>query len=316
MSAQPWPEYDERDRIERAAAEDSRERFLKLLGPIRQYLERPDVYNVNVNGGAAGRIFVETRDGKVEAPETMSRADRQALITNIATKCETAIGKAMSRLSADMPHGFDVRVQAFCPPADDWTLMLRAHAARVFTLDEYVANGWMTRPQRDAVGAAVLRGDNIGVVGRPGSGKTTFLNALLHEAAGVRPMARLAGIQDRKELKPSHRDHISILPGIEQAAYENRRLQRYTYEFEHALKDALRTDYDMIAVGELRDEKSARTLLNALNTGVRGCASTWPALVPRWIIPPLVAGGALWIASVAVRDEIRLVTPEMRERRR
>jgi Flp pilus assembly CpaF family ATPase len=33
----------------------------------------------------------------------------------------------------------------------------------------------------------------------------------------------------------------------------------------------------MIAVGELRDEKSARTLLNALNTGVRGCASTWHA---------------------------------------
>jgi hypothetical protein len=29
------------------------------------------------------------------------------------------------------------------------------------------------------------------------------------------------------------------------------------------------------------------------------------ALVPRWLIPPLVAGGALWIASYAVRDEVR-----------
>jgi hypothetical protein len=29
------------------------------------------------------------------------------------------------------------------------------------------------------------------------------------------------------------------------------------------------------------------------------------ALVPRWLIPPLVSGGALWIASYAVRDEVR-----------
>jgi predicted membrane metal-binding protein len=29
------------------------------------------------------------------------------------------------------------------------------------------------------------------------------------------------------------------------------------------------------------------------------------ALAPRWLIPPLVAGGALWIAGYAVRDEVR-----------
>jgi hypothetical protein len=29
------------------------------------------------------------------------------------------------------------------------------------------------------------------------------------------------------------------------------------------------------------------------------------ALVPRWLIPPIVAGGSIWIASFAVRDEVR-----------
>jgi hypothetical protein len=29
------------------------------------------------------------------------------------------------------------------------------------------------------------------------------------------------------------------------------------------------------------------------------------ALVPRFFIAPIVAGGALWIASYAVRDEVR-----------
>ena len=39
-------------------------------------------------------------------------------------------------------------------------------------------------------------------------------------------------------------------------------------------------------------------------------------IAARWLVLPIVAGGALWIASFAVRDEIRLVTIEMRERRR
>jgi hypothetical protein len=28
-------------------------------------------------------------------------------------------------------------------------------------------------------------------------------------------------------------------------------------------------------------------------------------IVPHWLIAPIVAGGALWIASYAVRDEVR-----------
>jgi type IV secretion system protein VirB11 len=282
MSAEPWPEFDERDRIERDAAEDSRARFLKLLGPLRQYLEdrkagEPAVFNANVNGGDEGAIFVETADGKFEAPETMSRADRQALITNIATKCETAINSWQARLPADMPHGFDVRIQAFCPPADDWTISCRVNAEIIFPLDKYIEIGWLTANRRAAIRKGIARGGMIGVVGRRGSGKTTFLNGLLHEAALVRPKARLVVIQDRKEVKPSHRDRISIMAGIEQARYEGGRRHTYTYEYEDALKDGLRTDFDMIAFNELRDGRSARTLLNALNTGGGGCFGTWHA---------------------------------------
>jgi hypothetical protein len=28
-------------------------------------------------------------------------------------------------------------------------------------------------------------------------------------------------------------------------------------------------------------------------------------VVPHWLVAPIVAGGALWIASYAVRDEVR-----------
>jgi hypothetical protein len=71
VSAQPWPEYeDERDRLERDAAADSRGRYLNLLGPLRKYLDLPGVQDVNVNGGDEGLISVKTDVGKVHRTRT------------------------------------------------------------------------------------------------------------------------------------------------------------------------------------------------------------------------------------------------------
>jgi Flp pilus assembly CpaF family ATPase len=281
-------ELDSYDDLLSNAELDSRERFLKMLGPIRRYLERPNVYNVNVNEGDEGRIFVEAAGGKFEAPETMLRSEREALIGNIAGKRFAVVDRLHARLAADMPHGFDVRVQAFCPPISDWSLMLRKHAARVITLDEYEGDDKQplaptaeaTQPLDHGKGTAALRAaiarhDNILIAGRPNAGKTTMLNACLRESARMQPDARLVVIQDRKELKPSHRDCIQIMARVEQARYESAgRIDRYEYEFSDALEDALRTGFDILAWGELRDPRSALALLMALNTGARGLATT------------------------------------------
>jgi len=278
---------DEYDLVLAEAAKDSRERFLKQLGPIRQYLERDDVYNVNVNEGDEGLIFVETARGKFEAPETMSRTQRESLIGRIATESRTVINDLRSGLAADMPYGFDVRVQAFCPPISDWPLMLRKHAVHKFTFGDYkirpIAPHSMDKPACsargiDAIQAAVQRGDNTLIVGRPNGGKSTLLGAYMDATAMVRPNARLVSIQDRKELKKSHRDSINLLALVDQARYESAgHLDRYEYSFNHALKDALRTGFDMLVWGELRDHDSAKTLLAAMNTGVRGLATTMHA---------------------------------------
>jgi Flp pilus assembly CpaF family ATPase len=276
-------DLDDYDYLLRDAAADSRDRFLKMLGPIRQYLERDDVYNVNVNEGDEGSIFVETAGGKFKAPETMPRADREALIGNIAGKTNAAIDRLHAGLAADMPHGFDVRVQAFCPPKADWPIMLRPHASEVIGLSRQKVkfNPGRTRikppcPARgiDAIRASVARGEMIGIVGEPGSGKTTLMGGILEEAARIRPDARLVVVQDRHELKPSHRDCIQLFAEIEQKRYDG---TPYEYTFEDALKDAVRTGFNILVLGELRSGPAAAAMVQAFNTGSRGGVGTWHA---------------------------------------
>ena len=235
--------------------------------------------------------FVEhAARGKFMAPETMPTASREALIGNMANREQRAVDRWHSRLACDMPY-FDVRVQAFCPPVANWPLMLRKHAARVYTFKDYEKSGQLTPAAtgnftgsiaaspspsiRAALSAAIELQDNIIIAGRPNAGKTTFLNACLHEAARVRPLARLVVVQDRKELKASHRDCLYLMARVEQVHHEvNGTISRYEYDFSDVLEDALRTGFDMLAWGELRDARSACGLLMALNTGVRGLATT------------------------------------------
>ncbi len=274
------PSRDDYAHLQAAAAEISRANFDALLGPLRTYLDDPLTYNANVN--ADGRIFIEHAEcGKFCAPETMERAAREALVGNLANRNGKSVDALHARLDCDLPY-YRVRVQAFAPPVADWALMLRAHARRSRRLKER----WAGLPQatgepeapfecgRDqlaAVDAALCRRDNILISGRPGAGKTTFLNDLLLEAAIVRPAERLVVIEDRPELHPAHADALSLLARVEQAAPDGR---RYTYTFPAALADALRTDFDALVWGELRDGESAQGLLLAANTGVRGVMAT------------------------------------------
>jgi Flp pilus assembly CpaF family ATPase len=273
------PSRDDYAELQAAAAAISRTNFDALLGPLRAYLDDPLTYNVNVNPD--GAIFVEHAErGKFRAPETMDRAAREALIGNLANRNGRAVDSLHSRLDCDLPY-YRVRVQAFAPPVADWPLMLRAHARRVYALEEHHAaptpsqrEALLLEPARgplEAVREAIRRRDNILVSGRPGAGKTTYLNALLREAAIARPHERLVVIEDLRELQPSHADGIALLARVDQAEPDGR---RYKYSFADVLADALRTDFDALVWGELRTGESAQGLLLAANTGVHGIMST------------------------------------------
>jgi Flp pilus assembly CpaF family ATPase len=270
MSVLPFPSDDEHGK---AAEVLSRSRFLELLGPLRKYLDETDVTNVDVTG--AGLIFVERFGEESEqAPETMPIGRRIALIRYLASSADRAIDSLHSRLACDMPW-YDVRVQSFCPPVGNWPIMLRKHAARVYTLDEYVEKRILSAHYREAIGESIRRKDNLLIAGAMSTGKTTFLNACLHESYVAFPNARLVGLQDRRELKPSHLNCELLLGTLDQAHHEtNGAITRYTYEMTDLLADTLRTNAGLLVYSELRDGPAAFGLILALNTGTRGLMAT------------------------------------------
>ena len=106
---------------------------------------------------------------------------------------------------------------------------------------------------------AVLDKKNILVGGGTGSGKTTFVNALLQEVALTND--RIYIVEDNAELQCDAQNKVEILvhPPI--------------YTHQRAIMDALRFRPDRIIVGEVRDG-AALDMLKAWNTGHPGGIAT------------------------------------------
>lgn len=94
------------------------------------------------------------------------------------------------------------------------------------------------------------------VTGPTGSGKTTTLAAIVNEANEKRE-GHILTIEDPLEYKHEHRGCL----------ISHREIGTHTKTFPAALQSALREDPDIIMVGEMRDNETIGTALEAANTG-------------------------------------------------
>jgi type IV secretion system protein VirB11 len=158
---------------------------------------------------------------------------------------------------------------------------IRSRPKRIFTLEAYEQSGILTslddplnrrRRRRafreavrglshgDVIRTAVAEKRNILTVGATGSGKTTFVNAILDVMAQVAPDDRVISIEDTTELQCSVRNYVDLL------AVGN-------VSMLDCLRACMRLKPTRIVVGEVRGAE-AHTMLKAWNTGHPGGAAT------------------------------------------
>lgn len=240
----------------------SQDSLAPILEPILCYLEDDSVTDILVNED--GSIWVESLNkGMFPTGKVMQKAAIDTVIRRVASRIRFELGENNPSVSS-MLHEWGVRFQGQIAPAAPGGayFSIRRHAKRVFTLWDYVDQGMLSQKQADYLAQSVAAKKNIIVGGGTGSGKTTFLNALLLEVGKTGD--RCALIQEQDELQYSPDLNFIRLNIAKPEVYSGRR----------AVYDSLRLRPDRIIYGEVRDGAAALELLKGWNTGHSGGLAT------------------------------------------
>jgi len=238
-------------------------RTLDGFGELAPFLEDEAVTDLFVNGGAA--VWVDRGEGA--RPHPAPELD-EARLRELAVRLVALGGRHLDEASpcVDVRLHDGIRVHAVLPPVSvgGTLLSVRIPRGRALGLDELAREGFLGAVPAAALRALVARRANLLVTGAGGVGKTTFLAALLGEAA---PHERIVLIEDVAELRPRHPHCVSL--EARQANLEG----AGALGLERLLREALRMRPDRLVLGECRGAE-IRELLAALNTGHDGGAGT------------------------------------------
>ncbi len=244
---------------------DRRRAMLRTaMGPaIAEALADARVIEIMVNPDGAVRLD-RLGEGRSDTGVRMDAAQVERIIRLVASHARTEVHGDAPIVSAELPPHIEGRAgerfEGVLPPVSTAPCFsIRKPAERLYSLDDYVADGIMAPAAADRLKASVTQRYNILVAGGTSSGKTTLANALLAEMAWVDE--RVILIEDTRELQSPAADTVALRtrPGVVTMA--------------DLVRSTLRLRPDRIIVGEVRGPE-ALDMLKAWNTGHPGGIAT------------------------------------------
>lgn len=258
------------------------QRDFEAFGPLARFVAEDDVTDIFVNGHRD--VWVD-RGGGAEHAGAVG-LDQEGLKT-LAVALVSHGGRHVDEASPciDVRLSGGIRVHAVLPPISPGGCLLSIRIPRrgALGLTQLEGSGFFSTVPAERVRALVERRANLLLTGAGGSGKTTFLAAILG-AADVRD--RIIAIEDVAELQVEHPHFVSL--EARQANLEGAGEVGLT----RLLREALRMRPDRLVLGECRGAE-VRELLAALNTGHDGGAGTLHANSLADVPARLEALGAL-----------------------
>jgi pilus assembly protein CpaF len=233
------------------------------FGPLAALVADPGITDVFVNGPAG--VWVDRGAGLVRIPQlALAEDELRALAVRLLSLGGRHVDEATPCVDARLHDG--IRVHTVLPPISPTGTLLSIRLPRLerLSLDDLDASGFFAAVPRSRVDALVARRANLLVTGAGGSGKTTFLAAMLGAASHAE---RIVTIEDVAELRVEH-PHVVGLEA-RQANLEG----AGEIGLARLVREALRMRPDRLVLGECRGAE-IRELLSALNTGHDGGAGT------------------------------------------
>ncbi len=230
---------------------------------IADALADPRVIEVMVNPDGALRLDV-LGEGRVATGVTLEAAQVERIIRLVAAHARAEVHGDAPIVSAELPPHIEghagERFEGLLPPvATGPCFAIRKPATRIYSLDDYVADGIMLAVTALRLRSAVADRMNILVAGGTSSGKTTLANALLAELVSIDE--RVILIEDTRELQCPVADTVAL------------RTRSGHVAMADLVRSTLRLRPDRIIVGEVRGPE-ALDMLKAWNTGHPGGVAT------------------------------------------
>jgi type IV secretion system protein VirB11 len=261
---------------------------------IAAALSDPAVIEVMVNPDGALRLD-KLGEGRVDTKLRLSSADVERIIRLVASHIRLEVHSGNPIVSAELPETGE-RFEGLLPPVSAAPCFsIRKPAAKLYTLDDYVADGVMLPPLAETLRRAVIDRRNIVIAGGTSSGKTTLANALLAEIATRDE--RVIILEDTRELQCAAPDCVNLRtkPGVANLAA--------------LVRSTLRLRPDRIIVGEVRGAE-ALDMLKSWNTGHPGGIATVHANSARaalYRIEQLIQEAVVTVPRRLIAEAINLV---------
>ena len=256
------------------------EKLVRELGPlVASCLSDPCTEDVLLNPDSMLWVKRTLRDFEMVGRMTPGQA--LSALGTIAAIRDTVINHESPILETELPTDGS-RFEGLVPPVVRQPVFaIRQRPRSVFNLADYESAGILTdkndelnrlrqqdhfiesvrgKRHADVIRTAIARRKNILVAGSTGSGKTTFINAVLDELATISPADRVLIIEDTPELQCNVKNSVALLAVGRVSMLD-------------CLRASMRLKPTRIVVGEVRGGE-ALSMLKAWNTGHPGGAAS------------------------------------------
>lgn len=237
---------------------------MRRLGVLQPLLDDDSITEIMVNGPES--VFIE-RHGKISAAGITieSREKLEDMIQSIVARVNRVVNEASPLVDARLKDGS--RVGVILPPIalNGPILSIRKFPESPLTLEQLIVADALTAEAAELLARMVKARCNIFICGGTGSGKTTFLNALVNF---IPVDERIVVIEDSAELQ------IKSLQNVVRTETRNANAEgKGQITIRDLIRMSLRLRPDRIIVGEVRGPE-ALDMLQAMNTGHDGSLST------------------------------------------